>query len=128
MAKKRNPNFQAWKERNEAKAKADGYAVPADMVERSEHAMLSAEWHLYPWKNGTWVNVEGTIYKGNGGNQREEHYWFTKGPWLLIPEIEIDRLDGPYKSRYEAANRERDRLGAAARKAAAALVAFTEDK
>lgn len=103
---KRPANINAWKDAAAAKAKEDGYADPAKMVAASEDRMHAANWHMYPWKNGTWISVSGIIYEGNGGNQREEYFWFNEGPWLLLDEDCARRFKETYKDDADNARAE----------------------
>jgi len=104
MAKK-PPNLNAWKAAAEDKAAQDGYADPAKMIAESELRMQAADWHMYPWKNGLWVNVHGSIYRGNGGNQRDEYFYYKQGPWLLLEEDELERAT-QWRGRAEHAEEE----------------------
>lgn len=101
--KKKNPApTETWQMRAEAKAKENGYADPASMVAKSEKKMHTGDWHIYPWKDGVWVAVDGTVYRGNGGNEREEYCWHQRGPWLLLNKDQADGLDR--RARGEAAD------------------------
>lgn len=58
----------------------------------AEKNLAKAKWHLHPWKSGTWVNLEGTVYEGNGGGEGEENFWAQRGPWLLLNAADVNRL------------------------------------
>ncbi len=103
---KRPANINAWKDTAAAKAKEDGYADPANMVAASEDRMHAANWHMYPWTNSTWVSVSGIIYEGNGGNEREEWFWFNGGPWLLLDEERARNYKETYKEAADDARAE----------------------
>ncbi|SDH47581.1 hypothetical protein [Microbacterium sp. 77mftsu3.1] len=43
-----------------------------------------------PCGMGTWVSVnDGTIVRGNGGNEREQWHWQKLGPWILLDETKV---------------------------------------
>lgn len=115
MAKK-PANMNAWKATAEVKAREDGYADPAEMVIETEQRMQAANWHMYPWKNGTWVSVGGTIYRGNGGSQRDEYFWYQKGPWLLLDEFDYERIRDTYRDDAKEADKKLKTLRTGMRK------------
>ena len=54
--------------------------------------LAKVEWHLHPWKQGTWISVQGKIYQGNGGGEGEENFWAQRGPWLLADARDVNYL------------------------------------
>ena len=93
---------QTWQELERERISGHGWANPNKMIADAEKRLAKTRWHLFPWTGGTWVNAKGDIvYRGNGGNEREEASWLARGPWLLITDISEDR-HGPWCADLQA--------------------------
>jgi hypothetical protein len=95
----------------ESRAAVQGNSEYADMLTAQAGGLLrKVKWHLHPWKDGTWVSVSGVIYQGNGGNEREEDHWAGRGPWLLMPEHEVEDITAYDRRTATAATKRADAL------------------
>jgi hypothetical protein len=59
-----------------------------DKVEPARHRLYAA-----PCGYDVWVSVkDGTVVRGNGGNEREQWHWQKIGPWVRIPMADVRSL------------------------------------
>lgn len=88
-------------------------------IDKAKARLDAAELHLHPWKWGVWVSVvDGTLYDGSGGNEREEWYWEQRGPWVLVRESDAKSYKETYKGDGDEAEKELKRLREQIRKLA----------
>lgn len=88
-------------------------------IEKAKARLDGAELHLHPWKWGVWVSVvDGTLYDGSGGNEREEHWWEQRGPWVLVKSDDALEYKETYKGSGDDAKKELKKLREQIRKLA----------
>lgn len=126
-SKNQNPPASTWQARGMAKAEESGYADPKSMVAKTEKRVMAANWHLFPWKHGVWVAIDGTVYRGHGGNEREEYYWYRRGPWILLTDDQAAGLDRDQRGRAEDWKDRHDKLLAEVTKFVGAVGFDTEE-
>lgn len=64
------------------------------LTEADDATIAATRGRIYacPCGAGSWVSIQtGEVYSGNGGNEREQWWLQSRGPWVLIAKD--DRLN-----------------------------------
>ena len=83
-----------------------------ELTEADDASIENVRNRIYacPCGEGVWVSIQtGTVYEGNGGNDRDQWYWQSRGPWVRTTNEEIrdvfdHELDSGAKARVELAD------------------------